>query len=125
MTQNFQLGPDKLKCICNFVIAPYFKDVLKEMLKKSDLYVICFDESLKDVTESCQMKVLIRYFDSVDRKVKMKSINQFRPVYMVHINLRGKIVIILYSKAFHKYITSLGYFTNCLFIFYFSQIYIY
>ena len=52
-------------------MAPYFKDVLEEMLKKSDLYVICFDESLNDVRQTCQMDVLIRYFDSVDRKVKM------------------------------------------------------
>ena len=51
IAQNFQLGPDKLKYICNFGIAPYFKDVLKEMLKKSDLYVICFDESFNDVNK--------------------------------------------------------------------------
>ena len=44
---------------------------LKRMLKKSDLYGICFDESLNDVTQSCQMDVLIRYFDSADRKVKI------------------------------------------------------
>ena len=71
IVQNFQLGPDKLKYICNFGIAPYFKDVLKEMLEKSDLYIICLDESLNDVTQSCQMDVSIRYFDSVDRKEKM------------------------------------------------------
>ena len=41
------------------------------MLKKSDLYVFCFDESFNDVTQSCQMDVLIRYFHSIDRKVKM------------------------------------------------------
>ena len=41
------------------------------MLKRSDLYVICFDESLNDITQSYLMDVLIRYFDSVDRKVKM------------------------------------------------------
>ena len=45
------------------------------MLKKSDLYVICFDESLNDVTQSCLMDVLIRYFDSVDRKVKMQYLD--------------------------------------------------
>ena len=71
IAQNVQLGTDKLKYICIFGMAPYFKDVLEEMLKKSDLYVICFDESLNDVRQTCQMDVLIRYFDSVDRKVKM------------------------------------------------------
>ena len=75
IAQKFQLGPDKLKYICNFGIALYFKDVLKEMLKKSDLYVICFDESLNDITQSCQIDVLIRYFDSVDRKVKMRYLD--------------------------------------------------
>ena len=71
IAQNFQLGPDKLKYICNFGVAPYFKDVPKEMLKKPDLYIICFDESLNNVTESCQMDISIRYFDSVDRKAKI------------------------------------------------------
>ena len=71
IAQNVQLSTDKLKDICIFGMAPYFKDVLEEMLKKSDLYVICFDESLDDVRQTCQMDVLIRYFDSVDRKVKM------------------------------------------------------
>ena len=71
IAQNFQLGPDKPKYICNFGIAPYFKDVLKGMLKKSDICVICFGESLSDVTQSFQMDILIRYFDSVDRKVKI------------------------------------------------------
>ena len=37
--------------------------------------------------------------------------------YTLYINLTDKIVIILYSEAFHKYVTSSGYFTNCLFIF--------
>ena len=68
MVQNLQLGPEKLKYICNFGIPPYFKDVLKKMLKRSDQYVVCFDESLGDVTQSCQMVALIRYFDSVGRK---------------------------------------------------------
>ena len=51
IAQNFQLGPDKLKYICNFGIAPYFKDVLQEMLKKSNICVICFGESLSDVAQ--------------------------------------------------------------------------
>ena len=71
IAQIFQLGPDKLKYYYNLGIVPYLKDVFKEMLKKSDLYVVCFDESLNDVARNCQMDVLIRYFDSVDRKVKM------------------------------------------------------
>ena len=70
IAQIFQLGPDKLKYYYNLGIVPYFKDVFKEMQKKSNLYVICFDESL-NVAQNCQMDVLIRYFDSVDRRVKM------------------------------------------------------
>ena len=31
-----------------------------------------FYESLNDVTQSCQMYVSIRYFDSLDRKVKIR-----------------------------------------------------
>ena len=50
VAQSSELGPDKLKYIHNFRVAPHFKDVLKEMLKNSDLYIILFDESLSDVT---------------------------------------------------------------------------
>ena len=50
------------KYICKFEIVPYFKDVLKEMLKKSSVHYL-FGNSLNDVTQSCQMDVLIRYFE--------------------------------------------------------------
>ena len=43
----------------------------------------------------------------------------------MYINLRDKTVIVFYSKAFCKYVTSSGYFTNFLFILYFfSDLYI-
>ena len=61
IAQNIQLGPDKVKYICNFGIAPYFKHLLKETLKSQIctsfvLYMICFKVlTLKDpsISESC------------------------------------------------------------------------
>ena len=40
IAKSFELGADKLKYVINFGLAPYFKDMLGELLKKSDHYVI-------------------------------------------------------------------------------------
>ena len=39
-----------------------FKNALTEFIKKSEFYVISFDESLNDNTQNCEMDVLICYF---------------------------------------------------------------
>ena len=38
--KSFQVGPDKLKYICNFGLASFFKTILAEKLKKSEHYII-------------------------------------------------------------------------------------
>ena len=62
IAKSFQVGPDKLKYICNFGLAPFFKTILAEKLKKSE-HVISYGKSMNEVTQNCQMDVLIRYFD--------------------------------------------------------------
>ena len=60
---------------------------VKRNIKKSDLFVICFDESLNDVTQSCQMDVLIRYFHSVYRKLKMQYLDSWFLGHSIHCDL--------------------------------------
>ena len=59
-----------IKYIINFGIAPVFKNALTEFIKRSEFYVVSFDESLNDNTQSCKMDLLIRYFDAAVNKIK-------------------------------------------------------
>ena len=75
IAKPFQVGPDKLKYICNFGFAPYFQTILAKKLKKSEHYVISYDESMNEVTQNCQMDVLIRYFNEYDKQVKVRYLD--------------------------------------------------
>ena len=68
----FQLGPDKIRYMVNFGIAPYFKSLLMDTLKKSECFVVSFDESLNEVTQLCEMDLLVRFFDHLENKVKIR-----------------------------------------------------
>ena len=47
--------------------APYFKGLLIYSLRKNDCFVVSLDESL----QSCEMGLLLRYFDCDDFTVKV------------------------------------------------------
>jgi len=72
IASSFQVGADKVRYMTNYGIAPYFKSLLVDSLKMSDCYVVSFDESLNDMTQSCEMDLLLRYFDKLDNKVKTR-----------------------------------------------------
>ena len=59
IAKDMRLGADKVKYVINFGIAPVFKNALTESIKKSECYVVSFDESLNDNTQNCEMDVLI------------------------------------------------------------------
>ena len=64
-------GTGKIRYVINFGIAPIFKSMLLvESIKLSECYVVCFDESLNNETQNCEMDVLIRFFDVKGNKVK-------------------------------------------------------
>ena len=44
-------------------------------MQKSDCFVISFDESLNDYTQNCQRDILIRYFDHVENRVKVRYLD--------------------------------------------------
>ena len=75
IAKSFGRGATKLQYVINFVIALYFRDILYNHLQKSDCFVISFDESLNDYTQNCQMDILIRYFDHVENRVKVRYLD--------------------------------------------------
>ena len=71
ITKSFELCGDKIRYMTNYGLAPYLKGLLIDSLKKSDCFVVSFDESLNDALQSCEMDLLLRYFDSNDFTVKI------------------------------------------------------
>ncbi|XP_066934412.1 uncharacterized protein [Clytia hemisphaerica] len=68
----FTLGADKLRYSCNYGLAPYFRSILQDEVKKSEIYVMSFDESLNDVNQKCQMDLIVRYWDEKTQQVKVR-----------------------------------------------------
>ena len=58
--------------VINHALAPCFKSLLLDSLKKSDIYVYSFDDSLNYVTQTCEMDLYIRYWDIIDNQVNVR-----------------------------------------------------
>ena len=50
----FSLAPTKVVYVINHGLATHFKQILKDGITKSDCCVVLFDESLNDITRTCQ-----------------------------------------------------------------------
>ena len=72
IASSFQLDWDKLKYMTNWGIAPFVKDWLRNNIDKAEYVVVSFDESLNHTTQSCQMDLLLRYWDNHDQQVKVR-----------------------------------------------------
>ena len=72
--QRMQLGKDKFGYIVNHGIFPYLKKCLLNIVKKSDIHVFSFDESLNEATQTCETDVYIRFWNSAENEVKMRYI---------------------------------------------------
>ena len=72
IASNFQLGKDKLKYLTNWGLAPYIKECLEDDVSKAPFIVIGFDESLNETTQTCQMDLVVRYWDPEDEQVKVR-----------------------------------------------------
>ena len=68
----FSMGPDKLRYVVNHRLAPHFQQILKDNVSQSDCFVMLFDESVNDVTQTCKMDLMIRYWGDGDKKVKVR-----------------------------------------------------
>ena len=60
IAKQFSCGEKKCAYLCNFGIAPYFKQLLKDTLHNQQSYVLLFDESLNKKTYNKQMDIHCR-----------------------------------------------------------------
>ena len=85
--QSLTLGKDKFAYILNHGIFPYFRECLITSIKKSEIHVFSFDESLNEKTESCEMDVYIRYWDTAEKEVKVRYLGSSFFGHGTHQNL--------------------------------------
>ena len=69
---KFQLGPDKLKYVINWGLAPHFKDLFKAKLQNSKFLVIYFNESLNKSTLKCQMDTGIHFWSQEEKQLEVR-----------------------------------------------------
>ena len=70
IAKKYHLGRDnKLRYCVNFGLGLYFKNGLMKSIRKSTDFVISFDESLNEATQSSKLDFLVQYFDVLEMKV--------------------------------------------------------
>ena len=72
IASSFQMRPDKLHYFVTFGLAPYFKSLLTDTLKKYDCHVLLFDESLNDFTQTSEIDLLVRFFHNSTNTVNTR-----------------------------------------------------
>ena len=63
IAQKFTFGKTKASYNITHGLAPYFHDLVYNSVLQSDHIVACFDESLNEVVQKCQMDLCVRYWD--------------------------------------------------------------
>ena len=63
----FPVEPSKFKFILNHELAPYFYKTLNNKVSAANCFVICFEESLNNVTQLCEIDLMVHFFDQDDR----------------------------------------------------------
>ena len=70
IAERMQLGLKELKCVVNYGIAPYAKDLLTSRVISTGWFVVPFDESLNDVAQKCEMGICIRFWNKETSQVE-------------------------------------------------------
>lgn len=61
---KFSCGPDKTTYLAVFEIAPFYSELLKKKIVKSNEYVLLFDESLNGKSQKKQLDVHVRHWNN-------------------------------------------------------------
>ena len=67
--------------------APFHKSLLLSELNKSDIFVCSFDESLNQVTHTCEMDIYVRFWNVTELRVNVRFIGSTLFGHGTHQNL--------------------------------------
>lgn len=81
IASQFTCGEKKCAYLICFGLAPHFKQLLKDVVKKEEAYVLMFDESLNSVCQSKQMDIHIRSWNHDKHEVESRY---YTSVFMGH-----------------------------------------
>ena len=70
--KNCHIKRQKASYLVTHGIALHFKKILEKEISISKIHVLCFDESLNDSTQKCEMDILIRYWCEEEKMVKVR-----------------------------------------------------
>ena len=70
IAKSITSGADKMRYVVNYGIAPVFKSILIDSVRKAEVFVALFDERLNEQTQNCEIDILVRYFDDIENMVK-------------------------------------------------------
>ena len=84
---NFDLAHTKSMYVINHGLASSFKSILNDSFQKSNIHVFCFDESLNEVTQTCEMDMYIRYWSDSGNTVNVCYYGSSFLVYATHQDL--------------------------------------
>ena len=93
ITSSFQIQLDKFHHYVTFGLAPYFKSLLIDTLKKSDCHVLSFDESLNDFTQTSGIDVLVSFFDNSTNTVNTRFYDTCFLGHAAHEDLHKQLII--------------------------------
>ena len=85
IVESFALGKDKSRYLITYGIAPYFYELLKDNVNNSNCYTVLFDESLNRISQTSQMDILLRYWDTTAKMVKIQFCNSS---YLGHVTYK-------------------------------------
>ena len=74
IAEPFSMGRAKSTYMINHELAPFLKSLLLSELNKSDILIFSFDESLNQVTQTCEMAVYVLFWDVTELKVNVRFI---------------------------------------------------
>ena len=66
------LNRTKSMCAVNHGLSPFFKSALMSDLQKSGIHTYPFDESLNEVTQTCEMDLHFCYWDANEKLVRSR-----------------------------------------------------
>ena len=81
IASQFSCGEKKCAYLVCFGLAPHFKQLLKDVVKKEEAYVLMFDESLNSVCQAKQMDIHIRSWNHDKHQVESRY---YTSVFMGH-----------------------------------------
>ena len=71
-SEIFNLACTKSMYVINHSLAAFFQSVLNAASKSLNIHVFCFDESLNEVTQTCDMDMYIRYWNDNSNTINVR-----------------------------------------------------